>query len=414
MRILLVSVEAPPSFNPEAFQVGKVLDALRAEPDLVVDVVTAEPPFGAGRELSDLLAHQPHTAPSQVVTIPCRFSRWQRALIRLLIPWLPNRPDWWFLFAWRWRQTVRQLRQPPDLIYSRSFPLSSTLAAARLAAHYRIPWFLHLSDPWTESSIESEPYSSRWHRRQERRCLEAAQRISFTSPITLSRYQERYPELQHRMVLDPNSYEATNLNSPPWVPGDRFRLVQTGSFTLGRWPDALIEVLLALPSDHPMLQDLELIHAGPVDQHTRRLFLSAGPWLRDLGEVSPSAALELQRSSDLLLLVDYQFGSARDAQYLPSKLTDYLAIRRPVVAITDEHSASWQFIRENRIGTPVAHGDPDALLAAFLSYWQAWKARDSSKFELPPPSVDYSATTVASRIALAAREIMSHLHAGSA
>lgn len=414
MRILLVSVEAPPSFNPEAFQVGKVLGALRAELDLVVDVVTAEPPPGAGDDLSALLVLQPHTATSQIVTIPCRLPRWQRALIRLLFPWLPNRPDWWFLFVWRWRQTVRQLRQPPDLIYSRSFPPSSTLVAARLAAYYGVPWFLHLSDPWTESSIESERYRSRWHRWQERFCLEAAQRVSFTSPITLERYQQRYPQLRDRMTLDPNCYDDANLPFAHWLPQSRLRIVHTGSLTLGRWPDLLFLAMRSLPQDHHFLADLELIHAGPADAHTRHLFQQAGPWFKNLGSLPLHAALDLQRSADLLLVVDYQFGCARDAQYLPSKLTDYLAIRRPVVAITDEHSASWRFVRENCIGIPVAHGDPDALLAALLTYWQAWKARDSSLFDLPPPSADYSASTVAGRIASAARETLSLLNADSA
>lgn len=404
LRLLLVSVEAPPALNAEAHQVGKILAALQAHPDLVVDVATA----------SNLPAEFTKPSDGQVIVLPCRLRRWQRIVVFLLAPWVPSRPDWWFLFAWRWRQVLRHLAHLPDLVYSRSFPLSSTFAAFHLARHFGVPWFLHLSDPWIETSLKGEKMQSPWHRRWERRCLSAAQRISFTSPITLARYQERYPELQHRMVLDSNSYEPTNLNSAPWVPGDRFRLVQTGSFTLGRWPDALFEVLLTLPSDHPMLQDLELIHAGPVDQHTRKLFFSAGPWLRDLGEVSSSNALQLQRSADLLLVVDYQFGSARDAQYLPSKLTDYLAIRRPVLAITDEHSASWRFVRDNRIGTPVAHGDPDALLAALLSYWQAWKARDRSLFELPPPSADYSASTVAGRIASAVRETLSPLNADSA
>ena len=249
-----------------------MLDALRAEPNLVIDVATAEPPSGSDSDLSFRLAQQPNTSFSQVATISCRLPRWQRALIRLFVPWLSRRPDWWFLFAWRWRRCVRQLKHPPDLIYSRSFPLSSTLAAARLSAYYGVPWFLHLSDPWSESSIESEGLWTRWHRRQERLCLEAAQRISFTSTLTLERYQQRYPDLQSRMTLDPNCYDSSKLRADRWQPQQRFRIVHTGSFTLWRWPDPFFRALASLPEDHPFLEDLEFIHAGPVDAHTRRMF----------------------------------------------------------------------------------------------------------------------------------------------
>ena len=396
LRLLFVSVEAPPSFNAEAFQVGKVLRALLTDSDLVVDLAIADP----------LPERFSQGAGGQVITVPCRLRRWQRMLIRLMAPWIARRPDWWFLFAWRWRQVVRQLEHPPQLIYSRSFPLSSTLAAYRLAGHFGVPWFLHLSDPWCESSLSNEMMCTSWHRYWERRCLPAAHRISFTSPTTLARYQERYPELRQRMVLDPNSYDAKDLNPAAWQPDGRFRLVQTGSFTLGRSPDALFEALLALPSDHPLLQDLELLHAGPIDDHTRRLFRQAGPWLRDLGEVSQNAALELQRQADLLLVVDYHFRSARDAQFLPSKLSDYLAIRRPVLAITDVESATWQFVRQNALGVAVAHSDKHGLIAALLDYWQAWRQREHPRFELPPPSPVYAASQVAQAISKAARKAL--------
>jgi glutamine amidotransferase len=400
LRLLLVSVEAPPALNAEALQVGKILAELQTETGLVVDVVTSLPlpsPF-----------HQ--AAGGQLITVPCRLRRWQRVLLRSFAPWVSHRPDWWFLFAWRWRQVARQLDQPPNLIYSRSFPLSSTLAAYRLAKHFGVPWFLHLSDPWCETSLTSETMQTSWHRRWERDCLAAAQRISFTSPTTLARYQDRYPELQERMVLEPNTYRAIDLNPSPWEPSERFRLVQTGSFTLGRWPDALFKALLSLPQDHPLFQDLQLIHAGPVDHHTRVLFRQAGPWLHDLGQVTPARAQELQKQADLLLLVDYHFGSARDAQFLASKLTDYLAIRRPVLAISDVQSASWQFIVKNGIGMTVDHNDIQGILNALLDYWQAWRQRDHRRFELPPPSPAYETSQVTQAISRAAREAVA-IHA---
>ncbi len=405
LRILLVSVESPPSFNAEALQVGKILEALRSESGVVVDEVTAASTSGVFCAVSSFATQQPNFHKSQTVTVPCRFSRWQRILIRLLAPWLPHRPDWSFLFSWRWRQAASQLQHAPDLIYSRSFPPSSTLAAAKLARHFRVPWFLHLSDPWTESSIKSSNYRTNWHLRQERHCLQFADRISFTSPTTLDRYQQLYPSLRDRMTLDPNCYDNTYLQVAAWKPQKRLRLVHTGSFTLGRWPDALFEALFSLPKDHPFLVDLELIHVGPVDSHTRRIFEQAGPWLSDYGAVSSPVAFQLQCSADLLLVVDYQLGTARDAQYLPSKLSDYLAIRRPVLAITDVGSASWQFVLENHLGTPAAHGDSIGLLQILFKYWQAWQRSDHTLFSLPIPSNSFSSHCVSRKIVAAAKQI---------
>ena len=262
-----------------------------------------------------------------------------------------------------------------------------------------MPWFLHLSDPWCESSISGEPCKSRWHQRQEARCLQRAQRISFTSATTLERYRQRYPALSGRMVFDPNTYTSAQVNQQPWQPASRFRLVHTGSFTLERRPDTLFQALDALPADHPLLQELTLIHAGPVDGHTRQLFSRAAGWIEDQGPVPGPVAHDLQLQADLLLVVDYRFGNPRDAQYLPSKLTDYLAIRRPVLAITDRDSASWQFVQANRLGVAIDHGDPAGVTNALIDYWQAWRQRQRERFELPSPSPAYSAEEVARRIA---------------
>ncbi len=398
-----MSVEAPPANNAEALQVGKVLQALRQQPDLVLDVVTADTPAGSSTTLEEILDTTSASHPSQVVEIRCRLPRWQRALIRLLMPWLPHRPDWWFRFSSGWRQSAVQLRHRPNLIYSRSFPLSSTLAAWHLTRFFQVPWFLHLSDPWCESSLDRKRARSRWNLHWERQCLQRAARISFTSPITLRRYQRCFPDLQERMVLDPNTYSPADINAAPWTPSHRFRLVHTGSFTLGRWPTSLFQALQTLPADHPLFSDLEWIHAGPIDQHTEQLFAKAGTWLTVRGLITPAEALSLQRTADLLLVIDYDFSSAEDAQYLASKLTDYLAVRRPVLVITNENSASWQFVHSQRIGTAVAHQQIESISQALLHYWHSWKHRQRSCFELPPPSPNYSAEHVADAIATAAR-----------
>lgn len=394
LRILLVSVDVFPSRSAEALQVDKILRSLQSEAGVIVDVATGTKSDGFhSSELG-----------GQLISLPCSLLRWQRVLLKIFLPSLSQRPDWWFLFAWRWRAIVHNLYHPPQLIYSRSFPLSSTIAAYHLANYFRVPWFLHISDPWCETSLNSEiGFINGWHRRWERKCFMLAKRISFTSPVTLLRYQERYPQLKQKMTLDPNTYEAESINKSAWIPGQKFRLVHTGSFTNGRWPDALFCALLELPPSHALLQDLEFVHAGPFDYHTRSLFNRAGPWFQSLGQVTPAEAFILQKSADLLLVIDYSFGCSRDAQFLPSKLIDYLAIRRPILAITDEQSASWQFVKENSLGLAISHGNTLGIVEGLLSYWQAWRNFRSDFFELCPPSTFYEASHVSKGIVSAAR-----------
>ena len=200
------------------------------------------------------------------------------------------------------------------------------------------------------------------------------------------------------MTLDPNCYDSSKLRADRWQPQQRFRIVHTGSFTLWRW-QPFFRALASLPEDHPFWKILSSFMQD-LWTHTRRMFDQSGDWLKDHGVVPADAALELQRQADVLLIIDYQFGASLDAQYLPSKLTDYLAIRRPVVAITDVDSASWRFVHEIIWGA-IAHNDCECLL---VPCWSIGRHGVSGIDRVLGAyiSTRYSAGTVAKQIADAA------------
>lgn len=399
LRILLVSVEAPPSLDAEAFQVGKILSALQAESCLQIDVATASP-FPVTTGLARI---------GQVITVPCRLRRWQRLLVRISLPQLAQRPDWCFLFFWRWRRVVSELNNPPQLIYSRSFPPSSTLAAYYLARHFGVPWFLHLSDPWCQTKwAVDRHFNSRWHKTRERMCLSLATRISFTSPSTLSKYKAAYPNLAERMCIDPNTYQDEDVNANSWVKGDKFRIIHTGSLDSSRNLDPILKALSCLSESHPIFNDIQFIQAGSIDDTTQRELPKSISWINIVGQLAYPAAISLQHSADLLLAIDWKYDSAIDAEYLLSKLIDYMAARRPILLITCIESASWNFVQSNRLGVSVEYNDMSSLASAILCYWESWRKKDQSVFQLSAPRADFSSSHVARSIAKAAHQAVFH------
>jgi hypothetical protein len=402
IRILIVAAEAPPSFNAEAFQVGKIVKALAEHEDLIVDLVTARTKTTYLR-----LNHLPAIS-GQHIEISCKLNRLQRGFVKLLLPWMADRPDWWFLFASRWKSIATRLVAKPDVIYSRSFPLSSSIAAYRLASFFGVPWFLHLSDPWTESSLNPEWKNSNWHSLWEFRCFNTASRISFTSDITLKRYQSRYPSLSHKMLIDPNVYDEGIINNEEWAPKRKFTIVHSGKFTRdhGRNPSILLRAINSLPSDHPLFRDLQVIHAGESDRRSSKLLQNAGSWLTIVGCLPPSQISFLQRRADLLLAIDWHFENPLDSQHVLSKLTDYLPIRRPVVLVTDDLSASHHFLNNSKFGVTVNHNDYIGLQEVILNYWYSWRKRDSSKFNLPAPCPLYNSHALANKLQHAVSQVL--------
>jgi hypothetical protein len=80
--------------------------------------------------------------------------------------------------------------------------------------------------------------------------------------------------------------------------------------------------------------------------------------------------------------------------FLPSKLVDYLPLRKPIVGITPEPGASARLLR--RLGCPVAPPDDVAAIASVLDglveQWRAGTLGVSESFDRVAAEFDIRAT----------------------
>lgn len=149
-HLLLIAPSAPPENSPEAMQVGRFLAAL--DPAVRVTLVTT--PIGAGWARADdsLVTDRPGM---QVITLRLPFHRFSH---RVLSNWRLSRlhvPDADRWLPWLAGRVLAQMDGKPDVIYSRSAPFSAALLALTLKQRLRIPWLMHLSDPWVGSPYRS-------------------------------------------------------------------------------------------------------------------------------------------------------------------------------------------------------------------------------------------------------------------
>lgn len=82
-----------------------------------------------------------------------------------------------------------------------------------------------------------------------------------------------------------------------------------------------------------------------------------------IGSVGEGSYLDLLNAADVLLVNERP--GMREMS-LPSKLTSYLVAGRPIVAATDEHSTTAEFVRSSGGGFVVPAGQPEALLKGVL------------------------------------------------
>jgi glycosyltransferase involved in cell wall biosynthesis len=229
----------------------------------------------------------------------------------------------------------------------------------------KLPWVAHFSDPWVDSPYAVGPQWLReiWQR-MEHDVVSSAQALVFVTEETADLVMRKYPEAwRQKAAVVPHGYERAD--APREAAGARrpgpMRIVHSGRFYSGmRTPIAVFKALAQMNARDSLNGRLELLLVGPHTDEFRRdaEALGIGHLVTFPGRVSPAEAERIAGDADALLVVDAP--SDGPSVFLPSKLVDYLPMRKPILGVTPEHGASAALLR--RLGCAVAPpGDVDAI-----------------------------------------------------
>lgn len=304
-------------------------------------VVRAWEPVGLYRRLKHPEAPG-RTPPSYVRTDPGCWRRARNFLSRrLLIPdgqitWLPHA----FIAALR---VVRQ--EPVSALYT-SFPPASAhllgLAVKRLTG---LPWVADFRDSWIYDPLDPElnelPFRRYIEKRLEQRVVQSADVVVAATSVAADSLRSRYPDRAESIHVITNGFDPEDFAgihvSPTRPRSGPMSLVHAGSFTASHPHRSLEPVLTALDilrsRDTAWTQRIRLTLAGYLtNQEQAAACEAAGTGMVALAGALPRRqALELEAGADVLVLVDHPRPWL--ASNVPGKFYEYLALRRPVLAI---------------------------------------------------------------------------------
>jgi glycosyltransferase involved in cell wall biosynthesis len=399
-KILFVSVAFPPKSDPEALQTAKYFHYLQKHRDLQIDVVTSAVPTLYMPYDKDL---EPYAEGiHKLISIPLKENRYLNFLRDRMHLQHTVFPDVKQSFHKQYGKVIRQLKEKPDLIYSRSDPKSSTIMAYKLQKKLKIPWILHLSDPWADCPLRK--LKGRYYEKNnawENRCVEAADIISLTSIPTIEFYRKKYPGMGHKFRFFPNVYEiAVEKSQATAIEKNRkFRIVYTGGLAAARSPEFLLKPLKELyKQDADLANQLEVIFAGEADAKNRAIFHQYElPFVKWLGKLPFHEALRLQRSADYLVVIDNPIEDPAMSMFFPSKLLDYMVARKRIIAITTRGSASDRVMQDLK-GDVCSHDEGEKIKASVLKALTAFHAGDNNYLFNDQPPVKYEAAHNAERL----------------
>lgn len=382
-RVLFVSIAFPPKADPECIQAARYFYYLSRHDDFKIDVVTSRNPTLFMPV--DLSLGRFAEVGGQLIELPICESKYVSFLARKLFPTIIGRPDSKMTFHWQWRKVISSLKVVPDVIYSRSNPLSSSIMALKLAKWYNRPWVMHLSDPWADNALCA--YSDgevSYHAKMERECFERASIISVTSERTGKLYKVKYPEWAHKIKVFPNVYDPNTdlINCSAASYGNVKRIIYTGGLANTRTAEVLLQAFHLTVQRFPELSNrLEVIFAGETDRKNDAIFRKFSlPFVRHLGRLSAEEALMLQASADLLVVIDSEVADPDKAVFFPSKLVDYAMFQKPLLAITGLGSATDDFVK-GQGGVSFPHKGVHELSAWLQSYLKGDKVMEIRKID---------------------------------
>ena len=269
--------------------------------------------------------------------------------------------------------------QQIDVIFSTSGPYTNHLVAKRLKKKTGVKWVADFRDPWTQNMHRpSSKLRLKLEEKMERTVIEQSDLLMTVTASFANNFKEKYGQsIKHLEVIhngfDPEDYEQ--LENQKLHP-EKWTFVYTGIFYQQRNPRLFIEAVAELIKEGSIDKSkISLQFAGVFDYpgYTENQDAVKKHGLQDvvqiLGNLAHKQALALLAGADQLLLI----GDVTEdsGAYIPGKLFEYMAVRKPIFALTVEGESA-RIIRDQGLGRVIAPFDKDEIKKELLASYQEW------------------------------------------
>ena len=275
-------------------------------------------------------------------------------------------------------------REGIDVVLTTSPPPSLHLLGASVKRTTSAAWVADLRDPLT-SHPHRRGYESRLARVKETTVggvgrLVASQADAIVAASDAIADEMRALEPKADVFTIANGCDFDDFAGLEHHPSDRLRITHAGHFHGKRDPKPFLRALA-----ESALQDVFVRFAGDFRAEDREYAesLGLGERVELLGNLSRRRSLELQRDSDVLLLLIPESGG-RGRGVITGKIYEYLAAERPILAAVPTDGAAAQLVRDTGAGIVVPPADVEALRGALLDLHARWKAGSLDGAPLSP------------------------------
>lgn len=254
---------------------------------------------------------------------------------------IPDSGVGWYPFALH--RALRMCRDHKfDLIFSTIPSQTAHLVASTLARKTGLPWVADFRDSWFDYGREYRMPERTIQARMLDNIIRRSDAMTFTSQVMYEKVCDENPGIRRKFHFVPHGI-AVIPQFPPFEkdPGE-FWLSFIGSMDHLRDPRPFLTVLATLKAKYPeAYAKVRVKIVGTVTRDMRRVIdmSNVSEQFEYIGFVPRNESIRWMQSSDLLLiLLSEKEGIGYGAS--ASKVYDYLATRKPILAIVPEGNVS--------------------------------------------------------------------------
>ena len=307
-------------------------------------------------------------------TLLQRFLLWIRGNL-----FIPDARVFWVKPSVKFLKKYIQEHQIDTLVTSGP-PHSLHLIGLQLKKELNVTWLADFRDPWTtigyHKALKLSSFAEKKHKKLEYKVLNSADTIIVTSKTTKAEFEAITSK---PIEVITNGYDVENVTKQ--VLDEKFTLAHIGSFLSDRNPKLLWEVLRELVNEKEDFKShFQLKLIGKISQEILDSIaqFELNEYVNNLGYVSHQEALEHQRKSQVLLLIEID--SPETKSIIPGKVFEYLVSERPIVAIGPKGSDFAEIITTTNTGVFFTYDEKAKLKQTLLHYFDLYLEKKLTVF----------------------------------
>lgn len=292
-------------------------------------------------------------------------------------------------------------REGFQALISSSSPVVTHLVARKTHEEFGIPWVADFRDLWTGNHYYPYgPVRKLFDRRLEKETMAQASALVTVSQPLCDSLKALHKDLAVFAIpngFDPDGIETHDLH-------DKFSITYTGQLYLGkRDPELLFKVIRDLLSEGRIQDDLLVKFYGEkvywLDNLIKKYELEKVAF--QYGVVDRADALKEQRSSQILLSLNWD--NPREEGVYTGKIFEYLAARRPILALGGPRGVVSELLNETKAGVHLrTEGE---LRGAITSWYEEFQHKGFVSYQGNDKIHNYSHEKMAERFSEVLNEV---------